>query len=407
MESMKEPRAKHIVLIVFDYMGYGDIEPFGLCEIRTPNIRRLAERGTRYSDFYAAAPICGPSRAAMLTGRYPRHLGFERNLEHGEPGLQVADKTLARSFKDAGFRTALYGKWHLGYAAEDSPNAHGFDDFLGFHDWNVDYYSHRTRSGADALYHNDKVVRREGYTTDLFTDAAVDFIAETGAQPFFLYVAYNAMLPPYSPPGRERKTDSFDKWVNGTRADYVAAVEHLDKSVGRILEALEQQGLAQDTAVLLTYDHGGGETATKGGFFHGFGTLWEGGIRVPMILRWPAGIAAGGLSSQPAILMDVAASLLAAAGVAPDQAMDGIDLLDPEAAAQPRTLFWRIDLPGEGEGWRARAMRAVRRGRWKYLWDGGFEFLYDLEVDPGERDDLGYRQPELLAELRALSKSDW
>lgn len=405
---MSGQRAENILLIVFDYMGYGDIEPFGRCEIRTPNIRRLAEEGVRYSDCYGAAPICGPSRAAMLTGRYPRRLGLERNVEHGEKGLQVSEKILARYFKDAGYPTALYGKWHLGYEAEDSPNAHGFDDFLGFHDWNVDYYSHRARSGEDALYHNGDLVTREGYTTDLFTDAAVDFIAEKGAEPFFLYVSYNAMLPPYSPPGRERDPDSFDTWINGTRADYVAAIERLDQGVGRILDALERRGLTRNTAVVLTYDHGGGEMATKGPFFHGFGTLWEGGIRVPMILRWPAGVAAGSLSSEPVILMDVAATLLAAAGIEPDQDMDGLDLLHAGAAApESRTLYWRTDLPGEGADWRPRAQRAVRRGKSKYLWDGGVEFLYDLEKDPGERDDLGYRNPELLAELRALSKGDW
>ena len=403
---MKANRAKRVLLIVFDYMGYGDIQPFGQCEIRTPNIRRLAEEGVRYTDCYAAAPICGPSRAAMLTGRYPRRLGIERNIEPGEPGLPAAEKTLARYFKDAGFHTALYGKWHLGHGVEDRPNAHGFDDFLGFHDWNVDYYSHKTRSGADALYHNGDLVSRDGYTTDLFTDAAVDFIAEKRSDPFFLYVAYNAMLPPYSPPGRDHDPASFDNWVNGSRSDYVAAVEHLDKSVGRILDALEGQGLERDTAVLLTYDHGGGEMATKGPFFHGFGTLWEGGIRVPMILRWPAGLTAGGVSSEPAILMDVAATLLAAAGVEPNQAVDGVDLLGISSeSAKPRTLYWRIDLPGEGDNWRPRAQRAVRRGKWKYLWDG-FEFLCDLDRDPGEREDLGYRHPELLAEMRSLSKGD-
>ena len=126
---MNTSRAKHIVLIVFDFMGYGDVEPFGQCEIRTPNIRQLAEQGIRYTDCYAPAPICSPSRAAMLTGRYPCHLGVERNFMPGEAGLQVSEKTLARYFKDAKFHTALYGKWHLGNGVEDNPNAHGFDDF--------------------------------------------------------------------------------------------------------------------------------------------------------------------------------------------------------------------------------------------------------------------------------------
>lgn len=314
---------------------------------------------------------------------------------------------MARYFKDANFHTALYGKWHLVYGSDDSPNAHGFDDFLGFHDWNVDHYSHKARSGADALYHNTEVVTRKVYTTDLFTDAAVEFIGQRAPEAFFLYVAYNAMLPPFSPPKQEDSTASFDRWVNGSQTEYVGAIEHLDKSVGRILDELEQQGLARDTAVLLTFDHGGGEMATNGPFFHGFGTLREGGIRVPLILRWPSGVAAGNQSSSPAILMDVAATLLAAAGVNADQAMDGQSLLSPDGKPEKqRTLYWRIDLPGEGEGWRGRAQRAVRRRKWKYLWDG-LEFLYDLEQAPGERENLGYRHPELLTELRDLSKGDW
>jgi arylsulfatase A-like enzyme len=404
--------SKHVVLIVFDYMGYGDIEPFGRSEIRTPVIRQMAEQGIRYTDCYAPAPICVPSRAAMLTGRYPRHLGIERNINPGEPGLPVSEKTVARYFKDAGFSTALYGKWHLGYEASDSPYAHGFDDFIGFHHWNIDYYSHNTREGRPGLYHNDKVIAREGYSSDIFTDEAVAFIARSGGSPFFLYVAYNAGLPPYSPPGRENDKASFDLWHNGTRADYAAMVEHLDKCVGRILAALEDQGLAEDAVVLLTYDHGGAELATKGPFFHGFGTLWEGGIRVPAILRWPAGLAARGIapgtvSADPAILMDATSTLLAVAGLEPDQVMDGHDLLSTSAEASERCLYWQIDLPSAHENWRARAQRAVRRGKWKYLWDGGFEFLYDLDSDPGERENLGYRYPDLVSELRDLSKSDW
>ena len=157
----------------------------------------------------------------------------------------------------------------------------------------------------------------------------------------------------------------------------------------------------------MTYDHGGAELATKGPFFHGFGTLWEGGIRVPMILHWPAAVAAGEVVSTPGILTDVAPTVLAAAGIAPDRDLDGVDLLDPGAVnAAARTLRWRIDLPSESDNWRARAQRAVRRGSWKYLWDGGFEFLCDLDRDPGEREDLGYRHPDLLAELRALSLDD-
>jgi len=404
---MNLPPAKHIVLIVFDYMGYGDIEPFGRSEIRTPNIRRLAEGGIKYTNFYGAAPICVPSRAAMLTGRYPRHLGMENNIYHGEPGLSTSIKSLPRHFKDAGFATALYGKWHLGYEVADGPNAHGFDDFMGFHEWNIDYYSHKTREGEPALFRNTELAARPGYTTDLFTDSAVDFIRAKGQERFFLYVAYNAALPPYRPPGLENEPDRHDTWINGDRADYAAAVEHLDLGVGRIMDALDAQGIAEQTAVLLTFDHGGAELATKGPFFHGFGTLWEGGIRVPMILHWPNNPAPGSVVTDPGILMDVTPTLLGAAGLEADHTLDGQNLLSPEPRTVERSLHWRINLPDLHANWRARAQRALRRGKWKYLWDGGFEFLYDLAADPGERQNLCYLHPEVFAELKALSASDW
>ena len=267
--------------------------------------------------------------------------------------------------------------------------------------------NHKTVTGNEALYHNGEVIKRDGYTTDVFTDAAVEFIEEKASDPFFLYVAYNSMLPPYAPPGQEDKKDSFDLWKNGTRADYVASVEHLDKSVGRILDTLEQQNLTDETVVVLTYDHGGAELATSGKFFHGFGTLWEGGIRVPMILNWPANVEKGIVCSEATILMDVAPTVLTAAGVKPDQPMDGLNLLaDNNLSNEPRTLFWRIDLASGNEALVQRLQRAVRRGKWKYLRDG-LEFLYDLEEDPGERHNLSYQHPELLAELRELSKGDW
>ena len=399
----KHPKAKRIVLILFDFMGYADIEPFGSGEIRTPNIRRLAERGRCHTDFYAPSPICVPSRAALLTGRYPKHLGMERNIYHGEPGLPPSEHSLAHHFKNAGYCTGLFGKWHLGYEPEDGPNAHGFDDFLGFHEWNIDYYSHKSREGDPALYRNTELVEIPGYTTDLFTDQAIDFVEKNADTPFFLFVSYNAGLPPYTPPGREDHPQSFDAWTDGSRADYAAMIEHLDTSVGRLLDSL---GEDEETLVALTYDHGGADLACKGPFFHGFGTLWEGGIRVPLILNWLGRIEPGSTDGDPAIMMDLTATMLASAGVEAEKSLDGIDLLG-EMPTEPRSLHWRIDFPTLHENWIARKQRAVRRGKWKYLWDGGMEFLIDLEADPGERVSLGYQHPELIAEMRELAAGDW
>lgn len=411
--AAKDSRTPNVVLIVFDYMGYADIEPFGPGgEIRTPNIRRLAETGRSYTTCYAAAPICGPSRAALMTGRYPRRLGFEQNLKRdqleGEGGLKLSEKTVARYLRDAGYSTALFGKWHVGYRKHEGPGAHGFDEFFGFHEWNIDYYSHRTVSGETGLYHNEAPTERTGYTTDIFTEAAERYIDAHAAEPFFTYVAYNSMLPPFRPPGLENDPDSFDRWDRpGTRADYVAAVERLDDSVGRILDTLERNGLSDDTMVILTIDHGGGELANYSGFFHGFGTLWEGGIRVPMIIKWPTRIPAGEVCPDVVMLTDVLPTILNAAGVPLDRTIDGEDLLDPApAGGVPRTLFWRTDLTLGHKDTGRRIQRAVRRGDWKYLFDG-LEFLYNVVEDPGERRNLAGDHPDILEELRELSLGPW
>jgi arylsulfatase A-like enzyme len=383
----------NIVLIVADYMGYGDIGPYGGTEIRTPHLDNLAREGVRFTNAYAAAPICSPSRVALLTGRYPQRAGFEENVGgDGRPvGLPPSETSIARMLKDSGYRTALVGKWHLGLTSEYSPNRHGFDEFFGFLDWSVDYYSHRTISGEPGLYANETPVEVDGYTTDLFTERAVAFIETSEEQPFFLYVAYNAALPPHQPPGRPEDVRTEANWFQGTRADYVRVVEALDAGVGRILDVVDD-----DTLVIFTYDHGGKELGRSTPLFHGFRTLWEGGIRVPLIMKWPGRIPAAFVSEQHTIHMDLSATILGAAMTAPARAMDGIDLVPSlEGTAKPadRTFFWRTDYP-------AYKQRAVRRGRWKYLRDDSTEMLFDLETDIGERDNLAYRRPEKLEELK-------
>ena len=387
----------NIVLIVADYMGYGDIGPYGGTEIRTPHLDNLAREGVRFTNAYAAAPICSPSRVALLTGRYPQRAGFEENVGGpGRPvGLPASETSIARMLKDSGYRTALVGKWHLGLTSEYSPNRHGFDEFFGFLDWSVDYYSHRTIGGEPGLYANETPVEVDGYTTDLFTERAVEFIETRGEPPFFLYVAYNAALPPHQPPGRPEDVRTAANWFRGTRADYVQVVEALDAGVGRILDVVDE-----DTLVIFTYDHGGKELGRSTPLFHGFRTLWEGGIRVPLMMKWPGRIPSAFVSERHTIHMDLSATILSAAMTAPARVLDGIDLLPSLTGTSPpadRTFFWRTDYP-------AYKQRAVRRGRWKYLRDDSTEMLFDLETDIGERDNLAYRRPEKLEELqRALA----
>ena len=280
------------------------------------------------------------------------------------------------------------------------PNAHGFDEFFGFLDWSIDYYSHRTPTGLPGLYENTMPVEQEGYITDLFTERAAAFIGRHASESFFLTVAYNAALPPYQPPGRPSDIRTMNTWQEGTRQDYIGVVEALDSGIGQILDTLDRHDLAQDTLVIFAYDHGGEELARNAPLAYGFGTLWEGGIRVPCLLRWPSRLPAGATSSQVVSTMDLTLSTLVAAGVPlpGGRDLDGIDLipiLSGDAPVVERTLHWRFG-----------PQRAVRRGPWKYLALGRNEMLFNLADDVGERRDLSAQRPELVAELRALQQ-DW
>jgi len=408
------------VVILGDFMGYSDIEPYGAKDIRTPNLTRLASQGVRFSDAYATAPICTPSRAALLTGRYQQRYGVESNIGvRGTKGLPGSEATVAALLKRSGYRTAMVGKWHLGSGPEFGPSAHGFDQSLAFHDWSIDYFSHREpTTGKPGLYRNDELTEIPGYTTDIFTDSACSFIDASSANPFFLYVAYNAALPPAQPPNRPddiRATGPGpaprDRWDGDgayTRADYAGTVEALDAGIGRILDALDRNHIADETLVVFAYDHGGVEPARLAPLSGGFSQLLEGGIRVPLILRWPQSLPAGQVSQQPTSLLDLTPTMLSAAGAptASGRALDGIDLapiLRGTAQHPERAFFWRHRwFPSRDS---VEFVKAVRRGRWKYLGDrGGLlekepEMLFDLQVDISEQHNVAQQHPDIVREL--------
>jgi arylsulfatase A-like enzyme len=309
--------------------------------------------------------------------------------------------------KNNGYATALIGKWHLGWKGEFSPGAHGFDYFFGFKSGFVDYYQHT--AGGDAplqadLFDNERPVDVPGYLTDLITDRAVQVLEAHRDGPFFLDVSYNAPQWPYQRPdhpstARDRATHVLpsDPDAN-TRADYVTMVERADAGVGRILATIDRLGLRRNTIVIFTNDNGGEWLSHGGPLFHRKGSVWEGGIRVPALVRWPGRIRAGRVSGQVGMTMDLTASIVAAAGVpAPATGLDGVNLLpilEGRAPEMERTLFWRV-------GGAVRQQQAVRSGRWKLVIDQGRPLLFDLSRDIGERTDVIAAHRDVAMRLQA------
>jgi len=402
----------NVVLIVTDDVGYGDFGSYGAPDVRTPHVDSLARDGVRLTDFYANGSSCSPTRVGLIAGRYQQRYAIETPLPgpgpRGERGLTATGRSLPQLLKNNGYATALIGKWHLGYAPAQSPNAHGFDYFFGFKSGFIDYYMHTGGNGEPDLFENEAPVTRDGYMTDLITAGTVSFIERNAGRPFFIDVAYNAAHWPYQPPDMPSRAPQNARHVQphdeGTslRSQYVAMLERADEGVGQILRTLDRLGLAQNTLVIFTNDNGGEWLARNEPLFHRKQTIWEGGIRVPALLRWPGRIPAGRVSDQVGMTMDLTASILAATSTpTPDGArLEGMNLLPILEGTAPeveRTLFWRNIAP--------HAQRAVRRGDWKLLVDGGPngpELLFNLRQDVGERHDVANQRQDVARTLRPL-----
>ena len=399
----------NIVLIITDDVGYGDLGCYGAPDIRTPHIDGLARDGVRLTDFYSNGPTCTPTRAGLITSRYQQRFTLERPLGSGSSadgalGLPATGRSLPQLLQHDGYATALIGKWHLGYQPEFSPGAHGFTYFFGFKSGYIDYYQHTAGDGHADLFENEAPVEIPGYMTDLITDRTVQFIGQNAQRPFFIDVAYSAAHWPYQPPdkpstarGHAAHLGPFDDSTS-TRAEYVAILERADQGVGRILHTLDSLGLRQNTIVIFTNDNGGEWLSRNSPLFHRKWTLWEGGIRVPAILRWPGHIPAGVVSGQVGITMDLTASILAATRtpLPAEMRLDGIDLLpvlEGRAPAIERMLFWRRT----GN----HAQRAVRSGDWKLLIDGGLPMLFDVRADLAERNDVIGPHTEIARRLQS------
>jgi arylsulfatase A-like enzyme len=388
----------NIVLIMCDDLGYGDVGFTGATAYATPHIDRIARDGLVLPQAYSSAPVCSPTRVALMTGRYPQRepCGLHEPLTSHPIGLPTDPPTLPRLLKDAGYHTALVGKWHLGMLRQYHPLQHGFDEFYGFLGPAADYVTKRDTEHGRVYFHDgEDPIRPDGYLTDVLTARAERILRAERDRPLFLSLQYNAPHWPWQAPGDAAYPDSVSASSGGSPETFAAMMRSLDDGVGRVLAALEASGRARDTLVVFTSDNGGERFSHMGPFSHRKMTVGEGGIRVATAVRWPARIPAGGRCEQVCATMDWTATFLALAGARSPRPLDGLDLAPMLLGAAPtaRTLFWRVT--------QRRQQKAVRRGDLKFVVNESGEHLYDLATDPGEERDLRRARAGEAAALRA------
>lgn len=402
----------NFIFILADDLGYADLGCYGGRAPVSPNIDRMAAEGMRFTRGYANSPVCSPTRFALATGRYQYRIrgGAEEPIGstmRGDKvvGLPPGHPTLASRLKEVGYRTALVGKWHLGFPPHFSPLLSGYDEHFGPMSGGVDYFTHQDSFGVHDLFENGSEVHRDGYMTDLLSDRAVDFVTRCARakQPFLLSLHYTAPHWPWETRDDRELAKSFDKdhpiyhLDGGNIHIYRRMIHHMDEGIGKVLAALESKGLARDTIVVFTSDNGGERFSDNWPLVGGKMDLMEGGIRVPYVVRWPARAPAGTTTDQIAVTMDWVPTFFEAAGTQapPDHASDGISLTkvlaDPRAVIE-RPLFWRM---------KHHDQRAMLEGRFKYLKVNEHEYLFDVVADERERANLARRHPERLAAMRA------
>lgn len=390
----------NIVFIMADDLGYGDLSCYGAPDLKTPNLDAMAAQGVRMTDYYAAAPVCTPTRCALMTGRYQQRV---KNLEWAiYPGIKTVglppeETTIATVLQQAGYRTALFGKWHLGYQAQNHPMNHGFDEFFGILSGNVDYFRHTESNDEHDLYEGKEPVHREGYITDQITQRSVEFIQSNAEEPFFLYVSYNAPHFPYQGPDDAEIDIGNKNWGStGNRETYIHMVERMDQGIGQILAELKEQGLEENTFVVFCSDNGGDRYSRNAPLSGKKATLREGGIRVPCILRWPRILPKEMVSRQSMITMDLSVMILAAANVRPVRHMDGFNLFPficGEREDIVRTFLWRNNWHNE---------KAVRWGDWKWHQKDGQDSLYFLPEDIAEEKNIATNYSDIVHGIKTI-----
>ncbi|SFS68572.1 Arylsulfatase A [Zhouia amylolytica] len=417
-QSGKMEGKPNVIIILVDDLGYNDVGFNGCQDIPTPNIDRIATNGVKFTEGYVSNPVCGPSRAGLITGRYQDRFGFGRNPLFApndiNQGLPLSEETLATVLKREGYHGMAIGKWHLGGHKDLRPLKRGFDEFFGFltgghyyfpEDWVLNDLSELTNQYSaykTKLLKNDSRIDETEYLTDALSREAVNFVSNKREEPFFLYLAYNAPHTPLQ--ATEKYLNRFSHIENKKRRTYAAMVSAVDDGVGQILDALENYDLAKNTMVYFLSDNGGPEKhngSDNGVLREGKGWLYEGGIRVPFAMQWKGMIPAGVAYHKPVISLDIFATVSAAAKAKPKNKLDGVNLLPFLAgtnnATPHKTLYWR---QFDKESY------AVRIGDLKLVnADGNLEELFNLSKDTGELTNLINDNPKIKKKYSRLMEA--
>lgn len=445
MSNIKAPRRPNVIVILADDMGYGDLSSYGNKLIETTHIDSIGRNGVRFTDGYSSAPLCSPSRAGLVTGRYQQRFGFEQQVSSGayperrevreedgslaplqgeaeflRRGIPLSEKNFGELFKAAGYKTGVVGKWHLGHGPDFLPHNRGFDYSCVFYgntslqstnpndpemfNLKVDFHDEAadtawTREGLNNIRKNGEIVDVKDYLMFYFRDEVIDFIENNKEEPFFLYFAMNSPVPPLQVP--RKYFEALRPTIpNIAQRGYNALVLAQDEVVGAVLDKLKATGLDKDTIVIFVSDNGcalsrpGSNAPFSGGKY----STMEGGIRMPYMMQWPGHITPGQVYSQPVSTLDILPTVAAACSVPTEasQPLDGVNLLPylskEKEGAPHETLFWKLA-----------AYSAVRVGKWKLYLEPKNDIarLYDLEKDPGELNDLAAAEPAILADLKA------
>jgi len=394
------PRRVNIIIFLADDLGYADIGVNGCKDIPTPHIDSIARNGVRFTDGYATHPVCAPSRAALMTGLYQHRFGFEHNPgpeRFAAPnfGLPRDVPTLAEKLKAAGYATGMVGKWHLGFKEGLRPHERGFDFHYGFLSGARSYYPNNPREN-DPLLRNGQIVKDEKeYLTDAFAREAVAFLDRAKDNPFFLYVAFNAVHGPLE--ATDQYTARFPN-LTGTRRTYAGMLAAMDDAVGRVLTKVRELKKEENTLIFFYSDNGGPtpQTTSRNDPLRGYkGQMFEGGIRIPFLMQWKGVVLAGQTYQEMVMGFDCHVTALAAAGITPEAKLDGVNLI-------PFLTGKQTGRPHDQLFWRSGQQHAARGGDWKLVAVRGETYLFNLKDDIGEKNDLAAKEPVKLKELQAI-----